>query len=208
MISSILFDLGNVLVRLDYALWQEKMKELFVSPEFIDSEDYKLICNKYMSGKLSTVLFLNAIIKVSKENVQARDVINAWNSLIVELPEARIKLLQTLQSQYDLFLLSNNCELHVEYAERKFIKTHGAPDYNERFFLRTFYSQDMGMIKPDPSIFKEVLNATDINPETCLFVDDFEENTLTAKSLGFHVLHLKEFDQLDEALIASGIIND
>lgn len=208
MISSILFDLGNVLVRLDYALWQNKMQKLFASPEFIDSEAYKLICNKYMTGKLSTVLFLNAIIKVSKEHVQARDVINAWNSLIIDLPSSRIKLLQKLQSQYDLFLLSNNCELHVEFSEKEFFKKHGTPDYNERFFLRTFYSHEMGLIKPDPSIFEQVLRSTDINPERCLFVDDIEKNTLAAQNLGFNVLHLKEFDQLDQALIVSGIIDD
>ena len=208
MFSSILFDLGNVLVRLDYSLWKSKMKELFKNPEFVDSEEYHLICDKYMMGKLSTVLFLNAIIKVSKDDVQALDVINAWNSLIIELPDTRIKLLEVLKSRYDLFLLSNNCELHVAYSERSFVQKKSLPDYNDQYFLRTFYSHEMGMIKPNPDIFQHVLNVANIDPETCLFVDDIEENVLAAKNLGFKVLHLTKFDQLDQTLIELGIINE
>lgn len=207
MISNLLFDLGNVLVRLDYNLWEDEMKKLFKLPSFVESEEYKLICNKYMEGKLSTVLFLNAIIKVSKESVQARDVINAWNSLIVEFPKDRISLLNKLKQQYDLFLLSNNCELHVEYSEKKFVKSYGLPDYNDRFFLKTFYSQDIGMIKPSSSIYKEVLRVAEFESHTCLFIDDNEDNILAAKNLGFEVLHLHNFDQLELSLKERGIIH-
>ncbi|MBQ1534230.1 MAG: HAD-IA family hydrolase, partial [Erysipelotrichaceae bacterium] len=42
-------------------------------------------------------------------------------------------------------------------------------------------------IKPDPKIYEILLNRYRLNPEECLFIDDMEENILTAERLGMGI---------------------
>ena len=42
-----------------------------------------------------------------------------------------------------------------------------------------------GIAKPDPEIYKLLLSRYDLKAEECVFIDDTEENVLSAKKLGF-----------------------
>ncbi len=42
-----------------------------------------------------------------------------------------------------------------------------------------------GVVKPDPEIFRVLLDRFDLEAAECLFVDDSEENVRAAESLGF-----------------------
>ncbi|MGW3229167.1 HAD-IA family hydrolase [Kitasatospora sp. NPDC001095] len=46
-------------------------------------------------------------------------------------------------------------------------------------------SADYGVRKPDPAVFRIVVDTLGVRPEECLFVDDSEENLAAALKLGF-----------------------
>ena len=46
----------------------------------------------------------------------------------------------------------------------------------------------MGLAKPDPEIFREVLRQENLDPQTAIFVDDNDTNIRTASQLGLHTL--------------------
>jgi glucose-1-phosphatase len=54
-----------------------------------------------------------------------------------------------------------------------------------------YYSYEMGMRKPDPAIFKLILNKYDLSPKRTLFIDDKKVNTDAAASLGINVWNLQ-----------------
>ena len=74
------------------------------------------------------------------------------------------------------------------------------PKDNYDYFFQTYdlhtylvggvYSYQEKLIKPDPEIFKILLNKYNLKANECLFIDDKLENIESAKTLGFHVIHL------------------
>jgi epoxide hydrolase-like predicted phosphatase len=60
-------------------------------------------------------------------------------------------------------------------------------------------SSEVGVMKPDPEIYKIALERTQTSPEHAVFIDDFIENVEGARNLGMHAIHFKSPSQaLDE----------
>ncbi|GAA4981420.1 HAD-IA family hydrolase [Kitasatospora paranensis] len=65
-------------------------------------------------------------------------------------------------------------------------------------FDEVVLSAEVGLRKPDPAIFRLVLDRLGVSAEECLFVDDSEQNLATAAELGITPLL-----GLDEKVVAS-----
>ena len=61
-------------------------------------------------------------------------------------------------------------------------------------------SAEVGIIKPDPEIFKLVFNALNIEPSEFIFIDDAERSLSTAGETGFKPLLFKSYEQLVDDL--------
>ena len=85
------------------------------------------------------------------------------------------------------------------------------PPQRQRFaFLEWFrgivVSGMEGVIKPDPRIFRVLLDRYDVDPRTAVFVDDVEDNAAAAAALGIHGIHFRSPDQLRRELAAVGLL--
>jgi putative hydrolase of the HAD superfamily len=70
-----------------------------------------------------------------------------------------------------------------------------APYYLPGNFDVTVLSADCGVRKPDPAIYKLVLDQLGVPAERCVFADDTEENLWTAYQLGMTVIHALDEQQ-------------
>jgi putative hydrolase of the HAD superfamily len=59
------------------------------------------------------------------------------------------------------------------------------------------------MRKPNPAIFQKVLTDCSFKPEHTLFIDDIEENTLAAATLGIQTIWLKEGMSIEKDIFLS-----
>ena len=66
------------------------------------------------------------------------------------------------------------------YADEIIVLSKGVQDY----FEKTYLSFEMKMAKPEPEIFKAILDDAGIEPEETLFIDDSEINCKAAQNLG------------------------
>lgn len=74
-------------------------------------------------------------------------------------------------------------------------------------YLRTVVvSGDEKLIKPDPAIYRLVLERTGLKAEDMLFVDDSAANIEAATALGFHVHHFTDPAALRPQLRALGLL--
>jgi 2-haloacid dehalogenase len=85
------------------------------------------------------------------------------------------------------------------------------PPARRRFdFLSWFdgivVSGDEGVIKPDPRIFRVLLERYRIAPETAVFIDDNPLNSATAATLGMHGIHFRSPQMLRSELEALGLL--
>ena len=62
------------------------------------------------------------------------------------------------------------------------------------------------VIKPDPKIFRVLLDRYGVDPGTAVFVDDVEDNAAAAAALGLQGIHFRSPDQLRRDLVAVGLL--
>jgi 2-haloacid dehalogenase len=64
------------------------------------------------------------------------------------------------------------------------------------------------VMKPDPRIFRILVERYKVAPESAVFIDDVAENAAAASALGIHGIHFRSPDQLRRELVAVGMLPD
>ncbi len=111
-----------------------------------------------------------------------------------EVDKGIIDYIQSLRPRYQTVLLSNAWD-----NLRKVLATQWkiADAFDE-----IFISAEMGVAKPDPKIYKMVLEKLDVAPEETVFIDDFIENIEAARKLGMNGLHFQNKDEVMAELMS------
>lgn len=193
-IRHLAFDFGNVLIDLDNARAEAKMKEM-LHPDGSMQKIYKAI-DQYQAGKISTDIFINTLIAQCTYKVQALDIIEMWNLVLVGLPLHRIEMLKQLRQHYHVYLLSNTNDIHIRWVHRYLYHEYHLEHFEETCFDKVYYSHLMKLAKPDPAYFLHVIRDADIRPEETLFIDDVKENIDAAAALGFQTKHWTPGDEI------------
>ena len=193
--KNIIFDLGNVLVKLNPEGCIGAFKAIGMG-ELVDSnpqsEGMKLM-SKLGVGMMTTAAFCDAARELTGADVTNEEIIAAANKMLVVIPDAKKeRLLQLKKAGYRLFLLSNTIDIHWDYCVELLFpyQNHGVEDYFEQCFL----SQRMHLAKPNARIYEEVIRLANIHPDETLFIDDLKENCEAAEKLGIHTFQNVKFD--------------
>jgi len=199
--KTLVFDFGNVLVNLDFKRHFESFNKIFSGNWALD--DYPLsIVNaykKYEKGLISDDDFILAFQELNR-NADPNDIINAWNSLIGEIKNETLEMLESLATDYQLILLSNINNFHLLFIQRYLRIEHGISDFEERFFDRIFYSHLINLSKPDPQIYSFVEEEINVNSDDILFFDDRLENIKAASNRSWNVQLHKPEDEISHVI--------
>lgn len=192
--DSIIFDLGGVIANLD----MEKSLEAFSKIAAISKlEIYqkffhqKEIFDDYEKGDLSPKEFRDSVRKLMQIDCSDREFDLAVNSMLLDIPQSRINLLQNLKAHKNIYLLSNINEIQHQHIEIIFSQSYG--DFFTSLssvFHQAYFSYLMRDRKPNPSIFQKVIELEKLNPKRTLFIDDFQENIEGAKTTQLQTIHL------------------
>jgi glucose-1-phosphatase len=185
MITTILFDFGDIFLNLEKEAQIEAFKKLGLSGP---NEELVAANDLFEKGKITELQFLESFNKYIPD-ASIEQIRTAWNTIIGDFPLYRLEFLQLLTRRYKLILLTNTDEIHIS----KFEHNVGISFFSDFYqcFEKVYYSYEMGMRKPDPAIFSYILNKHDLSPKRTLFVDDKKVNTDAAASLGIHVWNLQ-----------------
>ena len=125
---------------------------------------------------------------------------NAWKLLLGE-EKNTVNILEALNKQYSIWLLSNTNPKHIQdEIEKRYLfpsLVNGA-----------VYSFDVGVRKPEKEIYEIAMQRANANPQECLFIDDLLENIQAAKQIGIEGIHFISSKQLKQELVHLGIINE
>jgi len=196
--EAVIFDLGGVLINLDYNKTTTAFEALGVhdfSSLYSQAAQTDLFSD-FETGKISAQRFINEILHYLPSGTSPNSVVHAWNAMILDVPMERIHLLDRLKQKCPVLLLSNTNELHVPVVRKEWAKVTDRP--MEDFFQKIYFSNEMGMRKPHKEIFIEVCNREGLNPETTLFIDDTLQHILGAQKAGLMVAHLTDPEILDQ----------
>ena len=194
-IKYIIFDLGGVLLNISYQNTIEEFEKLGMenSSAFYSKKLQTNIFNLLETGEISENEFIK-VIKQSCKSVTPKQILYAWNSMLLDLPKNRINLLINLKKEYQIFLLSNTNEIHIS----KFKNIMGEEEYNKFYnlFNKIYYSHEIGMRKPNAEAFRLILDENNLKTKEVLFIDDSPQHIDGAKKLGIQTYHLKDDEEI------------
>ena len=190
-IKHIIFDLGGVLLDIDYKKTEDALKKLGIKNVVFSKKSQDNLFNLIETGKISKKEFIDKLLSFSNTK-KREEIIEAWNSILINLPKERIKLLKNLKNKFSIFLLSNTNEIHINGLKNLL----GENDYNEfiNLFNKIYYSHIIGIRKPSKEAFYLILEENNLNKKNVLFIDDSPQHIKSADNIGINTYHIKNED--------------
>ena len=183
-IKNILFDLGGVLYHIDYELTIKAFEKLGIKNfhEHFSQQQQNNLFDRLETGKIRDEDFIKEM-KALLPHCTSEEIINAWNALLIGIPQENIRLLKDLSKHYRLFLLSNTNSIHINRINKLLYK-----DYNlkslDPLFSKVYLSHKIGMRKPNNETFEWVLKDAGILAQETLFIDDSIQHIESANKVG------------------------
>ena len=117
-IKNIVFDLGGVLVDLDFkAAINGLQKAGFANvKEQLQAFDREGIFQKFELGEMTAEEFRTAIRENSSVELTDEEVDALWNAMLLEVPREKLELILHLRGKYMVYLLSNTNSIHWVYV--------------------------------------------------------------------------------------------
>lgn len=196
-IKNIIFDLGGVILNIDYRLTENAFKDLGMQnfDEIYFQQQQSGFFDQFEVGKLSSKEFIEQIKAEAKLAVDDQKIINAWNAMLLELPQKRLNLLTQLKDSHATFLLSNTNEIHFN-AFSKIVEKETEEASLSPFFKEVFYSHKIQLRKPEREAFNYILLKHNLNPFETLFIDDSPQHIAAAKEMGINAYYLKKGEDI------------
>jgi len=202
-IKNIIFDFGGVIINIDYRLTIRSFLELGFDnfEEQYSKMKQSHLFDEFEKGLITPEAFRNRIRETSKKNLSDKQIDDAWNSILINLPEENIRFLGSLKGDYQLFLLSNTNEIH-EQAFSKMILEQFGEDVLRKTFKKVYLSHHMKMRKPDPEIFEYVLKENNLLAAETLFVDDSPQHIEGGRKVGLKTFYFENGKTLGDLFLA------
>lgn len=143
-------------------------------------------------GLANDAEFYDYVRANSAETPSDKQIQDALNSFLVDLPVYKLQMLLDLRKRFKVYLLSNTNHVMMPYIKATYFTRQGLRF--EDYFDHAFLSYEMKMIKPDDEIFLKVLDDAGIKAEESLFIDDGPANVATADRLGFQTYQAKDLE--------------
>jgi len=197
-IDAIVFDLGNVLLAFDETRAVKRLAaRTGKTPQQID---------EYARGTSHvTELALGKVTKQRFFHTVARDLAFdgaygefalIWSEIFTPI-EPMIALAESLKNRLPRLILSNTNAIHMDYV------------FEHYQFLQDFdahvLSHEVGLLKPDPAIYRHALRTSGLTASRTVFIDDISANAEAARQAGMQAIHFQTSDQARAELTKLGV---
>ncbi|HLO38869.1 MAG TPA: HAD family phosphatase, partial [Lacibacter sp.] len=189
--KAIIFDLGGVLLDIDFKLSEKAFAELGVTnfADFFNQFHSNDLFRKLETG-MDDALFYNDFRSGTGLQLSDEQIRDAWNALLMDYRPESVAILPQLREKYKLYLLSNTNEIHLQEFQRRY-EIWKPGELFDDLFDAAYYSHRIGHRKPNASAFEYVLEKHNLIAIETLFIDDSINNIESAQQLGLQTIHLQ-----------------
>ena len=190
--EAIVFDLGGVILDIDYNLTRTAFEELGVHnfDEMYSQSSADMLFSNLETGKISEENFFIEINKCTGLQLSPAEIKQAWCAMLLNFREKSLLFLDELKPKYKLFLLSNTNHIHIPEFN-KIYNTKKRERPFAAYFEKDYYSCEIGLRKPDAVCYDWVLQKEKLVPAKTIFVDDSAQNVEAAKLAGMQTILLE-----------------
>jgi putative hydrolase of the HAD superfamily len=199
MVRAVVFDFGNVVARFEPRRIVENLvphstlpaKELAIA--LLANSDLGI---RYETGKITSREFFAEASRILKLSCTESEFIDAFCRIFTPI-EGTHALVRRLKGKVRLGLLSNTSEWHFLHG----IRASAVFPLFEAVTL----SYQVGAMKPDPAIFRDMLSKLALPADECAYTDDIPEFVEAARSLGCKAVQFTTPEALEAALDRMGV---
>jgi 2-haloacid dehalogenase len=190
--TTLVFDIGNVLIAWDP---RNLYRKVFDDPARMEWFLAEVCHNAWNLEQDRGRLFAEAVAERTAEfphlEAEIRAYDERWPEMISGPIEGSVKVLEALRARGDrVYAITNFSHEKFAVARDLFPFLQG--------FDGIVVSGDERVIKPDPAIYRLLIDRYALSPQDCVFVDDSHANVAGAKAVGMHAIHFTS----PEAMIA------
>jgi glucose-1-phosphatase len=196
--KAIIFDLGKVLVHFDFKRGYQALESLCPHPA---ADIPKRIAptglvERFETGLVEPRDFVEQLTRLLDLRVDYDQFCGIWSCIFTDplIPES---IIEGLASRYRLLLLSNTNAIHFDMVRRNYPVL--------RHFHDLVLSYEVKAMKPDPAIYRAVLERAGCRPEECFYTDDIGEYVEGARRMGIDAVQFRGAEALQQELRARGI---
>ncbi len=199
-IDNVIFDIGNVLVRWDARNLYRKL--------IVDEEEMRRFIADILPLEWHETLdkgkpFAQGVAERVAQFPAYAELIRAWDERWPETHggaiEGSIAILKSLKAAgVPVYAITN-------YNAEKFASDAAMYDFYDIFDDRVV-SGEVNLLKPDPAIYRLLIERNGLNPARSIFIDDRLDNLVGAESVGLKTHHFTTPETLRVALEKGGLL--
>jgi len=183
--DTIIFDFGGVIFDINPEISRNAFIQMGDEKGMKQIEESEILW-QFERGEIDTEAIHKEFCNYLRKDITLPIFVKTWNALLLNYKPERIKKIKELAKSHKLLMLSNTNEIHYSHFAKKLNDEYGITFHD--LFSHVYLSFEMGYIKPDANIFKQVLNEQKLIPEKTLFIEDSKENAEAANALGIETL--------------------
>jgi len=179
-IDSVVFDIGRVLVRLEFSRFLRFLAEHGADTDSIDLMLERIDLVGYERGDFDGEELLRRVAALGRDGMPLDALREQWLGMFVP-EQSMIDLARDVAKTRRVYLLSNIGDLHWDFLDREIDVSgigHGA--------LPSFRAK---ACKPDPAIYRKAEALFGLDPARTVFIDDLMVNVDAARQRGWHAIH-------------------
>lgn len=201
-IKNVLFDLGGVLLNIDYQKTAIAFTQLGVQQfdELYSQAAASDLFEALETGDITEDDFYAATLLYCAPSTTRQQMETAWNAMLLNFRISGLNHLETLGKHYAIYLLSNTNSIHLRAFNTMFQQQTGKTALDD-YFIKAYYSHLIHQRKPNVATYTSVLADAGLLAEETLFVDDSINNIIAAKQAGLQVHHLLPNEQIENLII-------
>jgi putative hydrolase of the HAD superfamily len=195
MVQALLFDLGNVIIDIDFerafAIWAAHagVPAAELAARYSFDEPYR----RHERGEILAAEYYASLRRSLGIALTDAQFEQGWNAILVGEKREVTSLLAGLHQRIPTYMFSNSNATHQAHWN-----AHHALAVAP--FRRVFVSSDIGMRKPEARAFLHVAKEIGAPPEEILFFDDIIDNIEGARAVGMQAVHVASARDVQAAL--------
>jgi putative hydrolase of the HAD superfamily len=197
-ISTVLFDLGNVLAYIDFSAFWHDLGFLRAEEIFPFKDGYTALTLQYETGYISTDDYLNGLRSVFNNKFTIVQLEQAFSCIIQQPVEGITDIVKRVSTRHQTALVSNTNEIHYRLSLTKFEEL--------KILQKHYLSYQLHVMKPAHGFYDAIIKDQGIPPSQMLFIDDLETNVKGAQIAGMQAIRFENSEQLEDTLKTLGIL--
>ncbi|MES2383091.1 MAG: HAD-IA family hydrolase [Pseudomonadota bacterium] len=198
-VQALLFDLGGVLIDIDFNRAFEHWQTLSplslegIRARFSFDEAYA----QHERGEITADTYFAHLVQLLELQPDHQVIARGWNAIFIGQISETLALVQAARAHLPCYAFSNSNAAHQAAWSRLYPSVVQA-------FDRIFVSSEIGLRKPERRAFEHIAGAVGLPADALLFFDDLADNVAGARTAGLQAVLVRSPADVRAALAALG----